>query len=781
MPDEDNNFNENANNVSDDMLKTLNNDGKPPETRIGDGDQAYQIWQRLWVADGDRAIRRTRVKGLVDGNPPYNPADLEAAGQAYRCNVNFGTAKAYLDNAAGAFYDLFNEAPTYATFRTKKGTPDDIDKNSRSVTEHFDWLLRYEPRLDYNMQISQGEMTLYATGPLVFNDEFDWCPRSVLAGSLKVPEFTKSDTNYWELATVEVEYNADELWRKIQDETAAKAAGWNVSAVKQAIMNASPMFNQGGLYRTWEWHQQQLKNGSLYYSQTSKVIMVVQIFFQEFSKDGNKPGRISQVIINRDQAAQKGGSVFLYQKVGRYASWTECIHPMYYDRGGGGFHHSVTGLGVKMFPALTFVNRLRCANADKAFAPKIMLKAMNATATDEAGLTEMGDYLLVNENFEVSQLPVQSMLEDGMVFDRFIGNELNANLSQYRKSGEGDEPKSHVTATKTKYDAANEARLAKTQNVRYYMQLDALYTEMFKRAVYQGKNKVGFGWERCAEFIDRCKRAGVPMDCLDPDNIEYVKATRVIGQGSEFMRQQSLEFLLGSIFPMLPEGGRFKMIQDVIASRAGQSAVERYAPIDENPLPDNQFAWATSQIADMKTGVPAVITDSQNPAVFASAFTDAANKAIQSLEQGANPADVLAFLELAGQAIAGQIQRMAQDPSRKDLVKQLSNQLKQIGSVTDKLTQQLQEQQQMQQEEQMRMQQAQQEQMSDQALKWQKLQGDLQMKQAKTQFGMQEKAMKTRQALTLKDVTTAQELRNRQAAHEQEMREMRMNGASKEE
>lgn len=752
-----------SNDNSDNMLKTLDSEGEPPKSRIGDGAQAYSIWIGLWQADATRSKRRTLVKGLVDGNPPYNPDDLAAAGQSYRCNVNWRIAQSYLENASGAFYDLFNEAPTYAVIEINKGNPDEQHKYSQVVTEHFDWLMRNERRFDYNMQVSQNEMTLYATGPMVFADELDWCPRAILSGSLKVPEGTKSDTSYWEEATVEVDYTPSELYGKIVDEKSATAAGWNVEAVKQAIMFAQPLYVQGGVYHQWEWYQQQLKNGALAYNSTSKAICVIHIFWQEFPESGSRAGKISHGIVNRDQAAggnDKGDSRdFLFKKLNRYDSWDNCIHPMYYDRGGGGFHHSVTGLGVKMYSALTFINRLRCANADKAFAPKIMLEAQGGAAdTDEAALEQNGDFLIVKEGYKMAQIPIQSQMEDGIVFDRFVSDDLSGNLSQYRKTSDSGEQKSHVTATKTKYDAANEARLAKTQMVRYYMQLDLLYAEMYHRAVYMGKNKVGFGWERCAEFVRRCEEDGVPRDCLDRKHTEVVRAYRVIGQGSEFLRQQSLEFLMMSVLPMLPEGGRFNMIQDIIASRAGQAAVSRYAPEEENPLPDDQYAGAVNQVANMKVGVPAVATDTQNPAIYSGVYVQAATQSIQSLEQGANPAEVVAFLELCGQALGQQINRMAADPTRKNLVKALTAKLKEIGQVHDKLAQQLAEESQMAQQQQMEAMQAQQQQQGEMALKWQKMQADMAIKGEKAKFQMSEKAKKQRFDMALQDASTAQDL-----------------------
>jgi len=750
----------NGNNGADDALKTLDNDGSAPKTRIGDGNQAYSIWTSLWMADNDRSARRTRVQGLIDGNPPYKPADLVSAGRSYACNVNWGDAKSYVDNASGAIYDLITEGKTFSTVAVKR-TKQDAVKYSESITANFDWLLRGDARWDYNIQVSQEQTTIYSVGPLVFPDTIDYMPRAVLARHLKVPEWAKSDTSYWELCAVEVEYKSDELWRKIVDEKVATKAGWNVSAVKQAIMNAHPAYWNGQLYQQWEWHQQQLKNGAWFYGQNSKVISVVHLFFQEFSDSQDQPGKISQVTINQDQAAQqKAGAAFLYQKVGKYDSWNQCVHPMYYDRGGGGLHHSVTGLGVKMFPALTFMNRLKCANGDKAFAPKMGFKPSTATNADEFSLEVHGDYMVLNEGFEPIQMPVQSFLEDGMAFHQRTKQELNENISQYRQSSireDGNPP----TATQVKYDASNEARLQKTQANRYYNQEDALLAEMFRRAVIQGKKKVGYNWQRCKEFIDRCIEDGVPEECLEPDHIESVRATRVIGQGSEFTRQQALEFLWVTIGMTLPESGRKNLIEDMIASRAGQNAVKRYMPEGENPQQQDQLAWATSTVADMKVGVAPVVTSSQDPIVFLGVYINAAHQAIQSLDQGAQPEEVVSFLEICGQSIAGQLQKIAQDPSRKQIVQQVEKELKQIGQVVDKLTEHLQQQAQAQQEQAM----IQQQQMSDEALKKQKQDFELGLKAQKTQFGMQEKAMKTRQAMSISDAEAANRLRQSHAEH----------------
>lgn len=759
---------------NDSHPKTLSPSGTPPATRVGSANEARAIFHRLWEADQGRSAKRAMLKGLVDGNPPYRQHDLRAAGRDWQCNINWRVSESYLENSVGSFYDLYHEAPTYATIRLKKGTPEQVDEWSRIATQHFDWLCRLEPALDYDMQVSQGEMVLYGCGPLMFEDIFDWRPTAVLNEKIKVPEYAKSDVSRWEYCTVEADYTADKLWEYILNEKAAKDLGWNVERVKQAIIHASPMTTKGGLYQSWEWHQQQLKNGAINYGASSKTISVVHLFFREFAKKGEAEGKISHVVILRDGESDKPDT-FLFQKVGRYEYWCQCIHPMYYDRGGGGYHHSVAGIGVKMYGPMELQNRLLCANADKAFAPKIFFRPTTSTAAEDFSVVQHSDYGITPEGYELMQTPISGVMEEGLVFNREITNLLASNLSAYRTNMAEPLKGNPDTATEVRLNASKEAALQKTQMNRYYAQMDSLYAEMYRRAVAAPSDTVP-GGERAREFVERCTKAGVPKEALK--EVEYVKATRVVGQGSEFLRQQVLQMLLTTVTPMLPESGRGRLIKDFIGAHAGQAAVDGYYPEKEaSALPDDQYAWAVSQVADMKIGVPAVVTDTQNPLVFATTFLQAADQAASTLEQGANPAEVASFLDLAGQAIAQHLQRMAGDPSRKQVVKQLEDQWKKLAKLHDQLVQMVQQQQQEAQEQRAEMQQQMSAMNGEMALAKARQDAELALKAQKTQFGMAEKSARTRQGLAINDAKAASSIRiqQMQAAHKARMENMEMN------
>ena len=746
-----------------DTLKTIEN-GVVPETRMKDADTVQNFVRRLIDNDERRSFKRSRVNGLIDGNSPYRLSKLKEAGMAGNCNVNWGIARAYMEAGVGAFYDLFSEAPGYFSIITSHGDDEHRDEYGRILSEEADKVIVKDAVIDYNMQRSQDQMVLHGCGPLMFENTQDVLPRAVNTGDLKVPEFTKSDTHYWEVCMLQIDYYPPELYAFIKDATAASQVGWDVEYTKNVISNAMDVKTQPGIRYEWEFYQQELKNNSLAYYDDSKINRLAHVFWKEFD------GRITHVIVERDNsvstptngaydASPNPGIKFLFRSVGRYASWNECVHPMYFDRGNGGYHHSVTGLGVKMYGAMEYQNRLLCNLSDKAFAPKTLFKPTTTEATQRFQLAHHGDWALLPPGYDAVQNPIAGMLNEGLEWNNQITDLMQSNLSQYRQQSPMKQEGNPVTAKQVMYDASQSSSVSKTTYSRYYRQLDSLYEEIAKRLCSLNSTD-----QRAKDYQKRCVDRGVPRECFG--RLESVTAVRVIGQGSTFMRKQAVDGL-ASIVGSLPEEGRNNWLCDKISVEAGQSAVRRYNPQKsvKPRMADDQQAEATLQIAAMKIGVPPVITSSQNALTFAAAFLAAGVQAVQSVQQGGNPLDVLKFMQLDGPAIAKHLQRFAHDPLRAGAWKELSKQWQQLAKVVDDLTKMVQKQ--MQQQKQQQTQTA--SSMNDMQIANAKAQNDMKIKQAKTQQQLQiqrEKhqlgTAKTVQDMRLSDAKTAAEIhRNR--------------------
>lgn len=355
-------------------LATLEEDGSVPSSRMDSALATRSRIQILLNADNQtRAYKRALVKGLVDGNPPYNHDDLVAAGRADMCNVNWRIAEAYLAMALAIRYGMFSDSPTYAVVDTEFGNGVERSDWGAILTEEFDKLQKEDRYFDYEMQCSQFDTVLYGVGPLIFRDSLDWRCRYNPCGMLLVPEMAKSKTEEWEESAIRVYDNPHGLYNYIRYPEAAAKRGWNVEQVKQSIVNSHPRSQEGGQYMNWEWHQQQLKNSSFAYSAESSAIHLGHYFFREFAQDQEEVGRITHVIADLSGLGSTSNA-YLYRAERKFADWDEIVHPMYYDHGGGGYHHSTIGMGIKMWGAMMYQNRLLCNLADKVFAPKLLFK-----------------------------------------------------------------------------------------------------------------------------------------------------------------------------------------------------------------------------------------------------------------------------------------------------------------------------------------------------------------------------------------------------------------------
>lgn len=744
-------------------LATIEN-GEVPKCRMNSPSSVQSLVRELIFNDSRRSFKRSRVEGLVQGNPPYKLSKLKEAGRADAANCNWGIARAYMEAGVGAFYDLFSEAPGYFNIITAFGDDEYRDEYSRIMSAEADRIFIKDPVMDYNMQRSQDQMVLHGCGPLMFQDGFEVLPRAVNTGDLKVPEFTKSDTHYWELCSLQIDYYPPELYNFIKNPTAASAIGWDIEYTKNVIQNAMDIRRVGGPVLDWEFYQQELKNNSWSYRNTSKISRLAHIFWTEFD------GRITHVIVERENTTStptntnstepNPGLKFLFKSVGRYADWKEVVHPMYFDRGSGGDHHSTTGLGVKMYGPLEYQNRLLCNLSDKAFSPKTLFKPTTTEATQRFQLAHHGDYALLPLGYDAVQNPIAGMLNEGLAWNNQLSGIMQSNLSQYRQGSPMKQEGNPLTASQVMHDASQNSSLSNTTYNRYYKQLDLLYTEIVRRLCNLNSTD-----DRAKDFQKRCQDQGVPRECFG--RLDIVTAVRVIGQGSSFMRKQAVDGL-APIVGSLPESGRNNWLCDKIAIEAGQSAVQRYNPQAPNKpkMASDQQAMATLQIAAMKEGVPPVITSSQNPLTFAAAFLAAGVQAIQSVQQGGNPMEVLKFMQLDGPAIIAHLKRFANDPLRKGVWQQLVDQWKQLAGVVDQLTTMMKQNQQKLQEQQDSTNVA----MTQEQIAQSKAQTDMQIKQMKTQQQLQmnneKHALKVAQTVSgikLADATTAAEIHRKNA------------------
>jgi predicted DNA-binding protein (UPF0251 family) len=245
-------------------------------------------------------------------------------------------------------------------------------------------------------------------------------------------------------------------------------------------------------------------------------------------------------------------------------------------------------------------------------------------------------------------------------------------------------------------------------------------------------------------------------------DIDTVRATRSIGQGSSAARMQAME-LIGQYLPQLPESNRKRVINANIAAIAGQTGVETFG-IPEDVKPNgNDVSIASLENNALQQGGQVLIDPDQNHYTHLTVHLQFAGSLVQGVQQQqVDPRQVSGAMQALIPHALSHLEFLQQDPTRSDQYDSMNEQLSELMKIADQLNkyaQQIDEQEQAQAAQQ----QGQPQQdpkvmvaMNKIELDRMKFQNDAQIRQAKAQHQMQLQDKKTAQRLMIDRVKTAQ-------------------------
>lgn len=704
-------------------------------------DEALKIRQAQNKVDAE-------VYGLVSGQPPYSRALQKKHGQGWRANFPSRVGEAYLMTACIQYWDLVSSPQVRCLIETNVGKDEpERKKNGEIITEEVERINQEDVDLDYMFQQSQHDMVLYRFGPVMWQDPFDYRAKAIPQHHLLVPKNAKSNVSDWPYAIILDYYRVDELFSKIKEEDSAQKVGWNVTEARRAIMESAKSAGEQLSRQTdWLWWAQTIRNNDFWFSNFSKEIEVAWLLIPEFD------GSITVKAITLD-----GTSQWLYTKKGQYKNWNQAVNAFYYDIGDGS-HHSVKGLGIKCLKALATFDRLNCQIVDLGFITGgLHFKGTNSTDYDALSVVAHGTFFYHPPNVDL--LPVQqsaSVMEGPLKAKQDQLNLLTSNLAIYRPQI-GMKPGNPPTARQVEYEAENMNIVGRAQINRYYVQLDRFWEERVRRLCAEGITTATQGGRDILRFQERCKKRGVPVEALR--DIRSVRASRTLGWGSADARLQTL-MRMAQRFPLYNETGRRNLLEDLTSADVGYTNMRRYCPEDGNleATELDQMAEAYQQLAGVKVGVSPIVSPSQNPAIYANIFLLGAEAAAQSLQQGADRSVVFNFLETIGPAIMQHINRMAGDPTRKQLVSQLQQRWSGLAKLHQQLGMELQRAAQQAQQRQMRQQQQMQAMISEAGLRRQQMMMDQGLRQQKQDQQNELKQQQSDQRLAITQAESDQRL-----------------------
>lgn len=662
---------------------------KPPKRRLEDATKAQNIVWTVWNAAQERNLKFAAIQGQIDGNPPYSPSRMRAAGRASDANFNTLEAKAIRSAALVPYFDLFAGGNRYVEIKLDS-YPDEFRTSTISgiASEEYDRMLRRWRNYENVMHGVLTDMVTFGRGHAPWETLDSWRFTKVPFYRVLVPDGTPIDDEKLECVIIMQDWPVATLYKNIRERDTAENAGWNVSETLSAIANAVPA--DPSVPNDPMAAQAMLRDSDIYVSARSSTVQTATVFVREFN------GKWSELMVRRDQipnmsqaTSEVSPTEFMFKAWDRYDCVQEILNNFFFEVADNDWN-GVSGLGKDIFTIMQLKDRLACTQADSVFLRNsIILQPRQALDKTRMNLIQLGKVTYLPDGFEAQQSTLLGDITSTIEISRELSMMTERNTGIYRPTLEKIKGNPE-TLGEFQMKFAQATVLSASAINRFYSQLDRLYEEQWDRVIETGLkgkwNEKGSrdDWENEARgFVYCCEKRGVTKDELK--KLDYIRAFRNIGNGSAAMRQQSLQQLLAA-YTLYPADGQVNLLEDLTRSVGSQTAVERYLPATARlNLPNDQVWAAMMENAAMREGAPVTWTPSQNNLIHAQTHLQAGAQAAASLQQGSPMIEVLAYLDAIGQHVAVHIERERGKPTSKEALKAIEEQWKRLAQITDQL------------------------------------------------------------------------------------------------
>jgi len=744
--------------------------GKLPPARFSNYNEVTTLCYQMVQADQRRAVWRARIDAIWGGNPTYNEQALKNMGQGWRARVNYREMEGVVASEGTLDYDLETEVDNIIDIDLDFGKGQEQRDWQECIESEFTWLImdKWKDR-NFHAPFRIFNKLLHGLGSHIWPDmSAKWIPRTPRPGALLFPDDApfnfEEDGEYFMLRDW---VPANVLYRKIENEEAARQVGWNPEAVWKALaLSGKQNVNSQSTGTRPEEVQRLIRDGDIGYSATRQSgVWLNHCFVREF-----ETGKISHYTVA--EKVDAGG--YLFEKRNRFDDWPFVLFP--YDIGNGTIH-SVRGLGARTKDFFELSNRIKNAMADQVQlgAYPHFKQLQQGLDPDKLKLMRAGAMTIAPYGLEevISKYP---QLDNGPLA---LSRELRQTMLQNNRGGMGGQQPEQMDRMTAEEYAMRQRDATKLNNGSVALQksnLRQFYETMLRKALQPSSSNEP--WAKMAkEFRDRILKKGVPQEAFK--HIAEVRAVVNWGKGSASAQIHGLMSLMQTVYPVTTEDRKIAIERDLTAAVAGYTNVDRYArSVNDHDMPDEDDSFIALEDDALSQGKKCVAAPKQNHVKHLTAHLQMGAQMYQAvLQQQMDPQEayraILAIGSHCGESqnpdgspLHGHLFYLQSNPILKPQFVQLFNQFQALSRIADKLKSDIEsaaqatpQEQQISEDMQLGLAKVN----ADAQIKQAKAESDMQLKMRKQAFNERQATMKLMSSTQLSTAKTVSEIQHARA------------------
>lgn len=685
-------------NLPADFVRNANGKPKLAPERFKSALEIQSVCNELLSADSRRAPWRAAVDGLVNGNPVYSLARLEAKGQGWRARVNYRGAEGALQQRQTVFFDLVSEVNPCVEICLDYGKGVDTADWSAAIAKAFHWMLmkRWRDGYNFHVQVQQLEMLKHGLGFHVWVDNpHNWIPNTPLNGEILFPSDSKLNLrerqDYFLLRDFVPGFW---LYQRIANEATATAQGWNVDAVWETLATATK--NQSTTAnRAWnaEQLQREMRAGDIGTTRARQIgVWVNHLFVREIDSDEITQYTVAENFLPNVKNSRDAFRGCLFRKRNKFPEWPVEIFP--YDIGSGGILNTVRGLGARTKDFFELENRVLNAMADQVLVGSTMpLQQTGQIDPSAMKLARLGMMTILPRGLAPAQgIRFPDLSQGPIAFGQLLESKMQRNNQSYIQ--QTPEPVDRETGQSFAMRTVDAGQVGKGVHSLYASNWQRTLERIF-RIASDPKAAVGssLSAKLSREFQERCLKMKVPKEALQ--NVYEVNEVLSTGAGSPAARMSAMLSILKYIYPTTTEERKINIERDFTGQLTSGSKVDRYARShDDANLPTSDTSLAILENDAMALGGDAKAASSQDQVQHAQLHLGKGNEIAQAVSQGQmDPAQGLGSIRKIGVHTSEHLQLLQSNPLRRAEFDALHKEWLALSQIADKLQQQVQQSQ----------------------------------------------------------------------------------------
>lgn len=662
-------------------------------SRLGSAEDARQACEKL-LEDNLEGVRGKKLQqwlGMFQGTPPFSPRDQMNRNRRWQTNVSTRIAESLLEGASTPYYNLFEGGPSMAVVKLKNKNKEEADRKSRIATKHFNHALK-QLRISDPFYRTARSFVGFGIGFWWWPGPIDWKPRCKAFHEVLFPKGAPTDTEELDFFAVRVKMNPADLYKHYRDGN----LGWNKEEIMRVLKRAANISpNSPNAQREYIAYQQELHSHDLTISEHGSTVDLIYVYGREF--DGKWTlGVVDRHAIKKDSRGQSDERDWVFFRKSYAELIEELIVPFIYDPGDGSMK-GVEGLASEIYSMVMLFDRMFCKIADGGFIRSLMaLTSRNNSGRIDGTITVRGGVIHLPQGAEAVNSQAFADLNGPVTVARLILELIGKVSGVYLPSSE--RPVGNPdTAQEARLKYAQRTQLTVSGITRFYGALDTAYETVYNRLLKNLGNsqRASHHGKIADEFLQNCEDEGLTMKELKDYRI--VKAYRVSGGGSNAEQQAALGQLAG-IAGAMPSTGRRHFFNEITAATAGPDKVSEFWPVDIDEPGEAQWE-ASVENNQALAGTKPLLTGGQIHEDHLTVHIQALAEGISSVEQGADPASVLAFGAIMLPHSQATLERLAEDKTASGKVKAFKQQLGLLQQNYAKLPQLVKQQREAQQDQ----------------------------------------------------------------------------------